>query len=113
MTLSVATIVWVYFASEFACQKRKTTVIFLSVAYPSPQRTDDTVLFLVGKPFMEIIVISGLWYMAELGTDFGMSDVPYQPFIPGTYHDKCSTSTNFTVKQEVERVKYLLRMFWV
>ena len=51
--------------------------------------------------------------MAELGTDFGMGDVPYKPFIPGTYHDKCSTSANLTVKQKMECVKYLLLMFGV
>ena len=65
------------FAGEFASQKRKTTVIFLCVSYPCPQRTDDTTLLFIGKPFMKIVVISGFWYMFELGTDFGMGYVPY------------------------------------
>ena len=51
--------------------------------------------------------------MFELGTDFGIGYVPYQSFISGTDHGKCSTSADFTVKQEMECIKYLLRMFGV
>ena len=49
--------------------------------------------------------------MFKFGTDFGMGYIPYQPFISGTDHGKCSTSTNLTVEQEMECIKYLLRMF--
>ena len=51
--------------------------------------------------------------MFELGTDFGMSYVPYQSFVSGTDHGKCSTSTNLTVKQEMKCILFLLRMFGV
>ena len=45
--------------------------------------------------------------MTELGVDFSVGDIPYQSFIPCTYHDKCSTSADLTANQKMERIKYL------
>ena len=40
--------------------------------------------------------------MTELGNDFGMGDVPHKPLIPCAHHDKCRTSADLALQQEMQ-----------